>query len=50
MPDHPGEQIKAIITSLALTISEAARQLDIPRVTLTRVIHGQHQRLAANLQ
>lgn len=42
MPDHPGEQIKAIITSLALTISEAARQLDIPRVTLTRVIHGQH--------
>lgn len=41
-PPHPGTQIQTIITSLALTVSEAARQLDIPRVTLSRVIHGRH--------
>jgi antitoxin HigA-1 len=41
-PPHPGATIREdIIPALGLSVTEAARQLGVSRVTLSRVIHGQ---------
>ena len=41
-PPHPGETIREdILPALGITVTEAARQLGISRVTLSRLIHGQ---------
>lgn len=41
-PPHPGESIrKDILPALVLSVTEAARQLGVARVTLSRLIHGQ---------
>jgi len=41
-PPHPGESIREdILTALGLSVTEAARQLGVSRVTLSRLIHGQ---------
>ncbi len=41
-PPHPGETIREdILPALSLTVTEAAKQLGISRVTLSRLIHGQ---------
>lgn len=41
-PPHPGETIREdIIPALNLTVTEAARQLGVSRVTLSRLMHGQ---------
>lgn len=40
-PPHPAEIIKAdILPELGLSVSEAARQLGVSRVTLSRVLNG----------
>lgn len=40
-PPHPGEIIKEdILPALGLTVTEAAQQLGITRVALSRVING----------
>jgi len=40
-PPHPGHSIKdACLDSLGLSVSEAARVLDIARHTLSRVLNG----------
>lgn len=41
-PPHPGESIREdVLPALGLTVTEAARQLGVSRVTLSRLIHGQ---------
>jgi len=41
-PPHPGESIREdIIPALGITVTEAARQLGVSRVTLSRLINGQ---------
>ncbi|HDL85585.1 MAG TPA: addiction module antidote protein, HigA family [Candidatus Acetothermia bacterium] len=41
-PPHPGETIlEDILPALGITVSKAARQLGVSRVTLSRLIHGQ---------
>jgi addiction module HigA family antidote len=41
-PPHPGETIREdILPELGITLTEAARQLGISRVTLSRLAHGQ---------
>lgn len=41
-PPHPGETIREdILPALDLTVTEAAKQLGVSRVTLSRLIHGQ---------
>jgi addiction module HigA family antidote len=41
-PPHPGETIREdILPALGISVTEAARQLGVSRVTLSRVIHGQ---------
>lgn len=41
-PPHPGESIREdILPALAITVTEAARQLGVSRVTLSRLINGQ---------
>jgi len=41
-PPHPGESIrKDVLETLGLSVTEAARQLGVTRVTLSRLIHGQ---------
>ena len=41
-PPHPGESIREdILPALDLSVTEAARQLGVARVTLSRLIHGQ---------
>ncbi|KAA9132672.1 HigA family addiction module antidote protein [Marinihelvus fidelis] len=41
-PPHPGESIREdILPALGLSVTEAARQLGVSRVTLSRLIHGQ---------
>ncbi len=41
-PPHPGETIREdILPTLSLTVTEAAKQLGVSRVTLSRLIHGQ---------
>lgn len=39
-PAHPGEVLKdAIIDALGLTVTQAAKHLDVDRITLSRVIN-----------
>jgi len=41
-PPHPGETIREdILPALGITLTEAARQLGVARVTLSRLVHGQ---------
>jgi len=41
-PPHPGESIREdVLGTLGLSVTEAARQLGVARVTLSRLIHGQ---------
>ena len=41
-PPHPGESIREdILPALELSVTEAAKQLGVARVTLSRLIHGQ---------
>ena len=41
-PPHPGESIREdILPALGSTVTEAAKQLGVSRVTLSRLIHGQ---------
>lgn len=41
-PPHPGESIREdILPALGITVTEAAEQLGVARVTLSRLIHGQ---------
>jgi len=41
-PPHPGESIREdILPALNLSVTEAARQLGVSRVTLSRVINAQ---------
>jgi addiction module HigA family antidote len=41
-PPHPGETIREdILPALGITVTEAARQLGVSRVTLSRLINGQ---------
>jgi len=40
-PPHPGETLREdVLPALGLTVSEAARQLGVSRVQLSRVLHG----------
>jgi addiction module HigA family antidote len=41
-PPHPGESIREdVLPTLGLTVTDAARQLGVARVTLSRLINGQ---------
>ncbi len=41
-PPYPGEAIReGILPALGITVTEAAKQLGVSRVTLSRLIHGQ---------
>lgn len=41
-PPHPGESIREdILPALGLSVTDAAKQLGVARVTLSRLIHGQ---------
>jgi addiction module HigA family antidote len=41
-PPHPGESIREdILPALGITVTEAAGQLGVARVTLSRLINGQ---------
>jgi len=41
-PPHPGESVREdILPTLGLTVTDAARQLGVARVTLSRLINGQ---------
>jgi addiction module HigA family antidote len=40
-PPHPGETLREdVLPALGLTVTEAAQQLGISRVALSRVLHG----------
>lgn len=40
-PPHPGDTLREdVLPALGLSVSEAARQLGISRVALSRVLHG----------
>lgn len=40
-PPYPGEILRVdVLPDLGLTITEAARQLRVSRVTLSRILHG----------
>jgi addiction module HigA family antidote len=39
-PPHPGGIIKDCIADLGLSVTDAAKVLDVARPTLSRVIHG----------
>jgi antitoxin HigA-1 len=40
-PPHPGEALREdVLPALGLSVSEAARQLGVSRVALSRVLHG----------
>jgi addiction module HigA family antidote len=40
-PPHPGETLREdVLPALGLTVTEAARQLGVSRVALSRVLHG----------
>ena len=40
-PPHPGETLrKDVLPALGLTVTEAAAQLGVTRVTLSRVLNG----------
>ncbi len=41
-PPHPGQSIREdILPALGLSVTDAAKQLGVARVTLSRLIHGQ---------
>lgn len=41
-PPHPGESLRLdVLPALALSVTQAAEQLGVSRVTLSRVLHGQ---------
>ncbi|MFW8565899.1 HigA family addiction module antitoxin [Orrella sp. 11846] len=40
-PPHPGETLREdVLPALGVSVSEAARQLGVSRVALSRVLHG----------
>jgi len=40
-PPHPGETLRAdVLPELGLTVTEAARQIGVSRVALSRVLNG----------
>ena len=48
-PPHPGESLREdVLPALGLSVSEAARQLGVSRVQLSRVLHG-HAPVSPNL-
>ncbi len=48
-PPHPGETLcEDILPALGLSVAEAARQLGISRVALSRVLHG-HASISVDL-
>ena len=48
-PPHPGETLKEdLLPALGLTVTEAAEQLGVARVTLSRMING-HAAISADM-
>lgn len=48
-PPHPGETLKEdILPALGLTVTQAAEQLGVARVTLSRVVNG-HAAVSADM-
>jgi len=48
-PPHPGETLKEdVLLALGLTVTQAAEQLGVARVTLSRVING-HAAVSADM-
>lgn len=48
-PPHPGETLKEdVLPALGLTVTEAAEQLGVARVTLSRMING-HAAISADI-
>ena len=48
-PPHPGETLKEdVLPALGLTVTEAAQQLGVARVTLSRMING-HAAISADM-
>jgi addiction module HigA family antidote len=48
-PPHPGEMLKEdVLPALGLTVTEAAEQLGVARVTLSRMING-HAAISADM-
>jgi len=48
-PPHPGETLKEdVLPALGLTVTEAAEQLGVARVTLSRMING-HAAVSAEM-
>lgn len=48
-PPHPGELLKEdVLPALGVTISEAARLLDVSRVSLSRIVNG-HAAISADM-
>lgn len=48
-PPHPGETLREdVLPALGLSVSEAARQLGVSRVSLSRVLHG-HAAISVDL-
>jgi addiction module HigA family antidote len=48
-PPHPGETLKEdVLPALGLTVTQAAEQLGVARVTLSRVING-HAAVSADM-
>jgi len=47
-PPHPGEILKEeVVCSAGITVAEAARQLRVSRVTLSRILNGKSSITAA---
>ena len=48
-PPHPGETLREdVLPALGLTVTQAAEQLGVSRVALTRVLHG-HSGISVDL-
>ena len=48
-PPHPGETLREdVLPALGLSVAEAARQLGVSRVALSRVLHG-HAAISVDL-
>jgi antitoxin HigA-1 len=48
-PPHPGETLKEdVLPALGLTVTQAAEQLGVARVTLSRVVNG-HAAVSADM-
>ena len=39
-PPHPGLTLREVLPALGLTVTQAAQQLDVSRVALSRVLNG----------